>query len=464
MPSRVVTHPKLGTGKLLKTYMGGYNWEVQFDSGKRYTLPAHQFTPESTAAYSSHPAETPYRPLPLPPDTDQFRDRQTLEALRMGIVPVQNVEDLTIGLATERVSLERALARSAEQGGDAMAIIGDYGFGKSHFVELTARTALARNFVVASASLDLVEVPPAKAREIYRALVRSIRYPGGTQRGLGPLLRKAVEKSATLDQFVSQKPIPDCPLSAAIEALTRAPSESVYESIVEWISGEIRPNPDLRSVLKKPPTLYATGEVARQYTYLLTAISALAVQLGYSGLAVLIDESEHYSLLKAAQRQRADSFFKSLIYASLSATHNKIDLNSIPNHTRADYPVAFAEPANLFFLFASTESESRMPIEAWLSPSQIVRLDDRFLKEDIDKFFRMVLRYHSVAYRYTPARERYLDLVTNASSALSRTLGQHRINLRELIRLTTTICDLLFLYPDYGPHDVMTDLARGLGV
>ncbi len=176
MASRIVTHPKLGSGRLLKTYMGGYNWEVQFDSGRRYILPAHQFSTESTAAYGTQPGTAPYLPRPAAPETDQFHDRQTLEALRVGIVPVQNVEDLTIGLETERVSLDRALARTAEQGGDAMAVIGDYGFGKSHFVELTARTALAKNFLVAVASLDLVEVPPGKAREIYRALVHSIRW------------------------------------------------------------------------------------------------------------------------------------------------------------------------------------------------------------------------------------------------------------------------------------------------
>ncbi len=464
MASRIVTHPQLGSGKLLKTYMGGYNWEVQFESGRRYILPAHQFAPDSTVAYSSQSGAGVYLPRPVAAETDQFRNRQTLEALRVGIVPVQNVEDLTIGLETERVSLDRALVRTAEQGGDAMAVIGDYGFGKSHFVELTARTALAKNFVVAVASLDLLEAPPNKAREIYRALTRSLRYSGSHERGLAPLLRQAANNPAVVERFVAQKPIDDCPLSAALEALVKAPTQSVYDSVVEWISAQIRPNADVRSVLRKPPTLYSTGEVARQYTYLLSAISVLATMLGYRGLAVLIDESEHYSLLKAAQRGRADSFFKSLIYAALSATPNKIDLATIPNHTRADYPAAFAQPANLFFLFASTESESRMPIEAWLSPSQIVRLDDRFLKEDIDKFLRMVLRYHTVAYGYQAARERYLDLVTQLSALLSRTLSQHRINLRELIRLSITICDLMFLYPDYEANQLLGELASGLGM
>jgi hypothetical protein len=115
-------------------------------------------------------------------------------------------------------------------------------------------------------------------------------------------------------------------------------------------------------------------------------------------------------------------------------------------------------------MFASTESDSRMPIETWLSPAQVVRLDDRFLKEDINKFLKMVLRYHSVAYHYIPLRERYESLVTNVSAMLSRTLSQHRINIRELIRYAVTVCDLMFVHQDYLPVELESELALGLGM
>ena len=47
---------------------------------------------------------------------------------------------------------------------------------------------------------------------------------------------------------------------------------------------------------------------------------------------------------------------------------------------------------------------------------------------------------------------------------LSRTLGQHRINLRELIRLAVTVCDLLYLHAEYQPAVLLEELSRGLGV
>jgi len=101
-----VKHNRLGEGTLIRKHNGGSLWEVRFSSGHSYRLPFKEF--ESLAT-----------PTPSNGVSDQFRKRRTLEALRMGIVPVEDVKDLTIGLETEQVSLNRALARSQEEGGGA---------------------------------------------------------------------------------------------------------------------------------------------------------------------------------------------------------------------------------------------------------------------------------------------------------------------------------------------------------
>src|SRR2546423_1695250 len=80
------------------------------------------------------------------------------------------------------------------------------GFGKSHFVELAARRALREDFLVAIASLDLVEVPPGKAPQIYRALVRALRYPDTEEHGLRPLIEKALDTPGVVERFVAQSP------------------------------------------------------------------------------------------------------------------------------------------------------------------------------------------------------------------------------------------------------------------
>jgi hypothetical protein len=344
------------------------------------------------------------------------------------------------------------------------AVIGDYGFGKSHFVELAARRGLRENFLIASASLDLLETPPAKAHEIYRALTGAIRYPDTDERGLAPLIRRALDHPAAVERFAALAPRDDCPFTVALRALADCGSQLAYDDMVDWLGGQILPTAEMKTCLRKPPRLYRTGEIARQYAYLLTAISVLATLLGYSGLAVLIDESEHYSLLRATQRERADAFFKAMIYGAMGPSNSRVDPLSIPSHARVEYEIAFASSPHLFFLFALTESENRMPVDAWLAPSQIVRLDDRFIERDINAFYSTLLRYHSIAYgyEYPPPRERYEDLRKAVPGLLSRALNQHRINLRELIRLAVITLDLLYLHVEYTPETLLHELTKGL--
>lgn len=464
-----VIHPQLGPGKLIKTYMGGFEWEVLFESGRRFRLPAREFAQESLSAWQkqTEPIATPtYTERPATLETDQFRARQTLEALRLGIVPVQDVETFTIGLEAERVSLERSLARSRERGGDVMAVIGDYGFGKSHFIELSARRALREQCLVAVASLDLLEVPPSKPHEIYHTLIKSLRYPDTYEHGLYPLIQKALDTLGIVSAFAKQSPERvKCPLARALLALEDCGSQLAYDDMVQWVSGQKKPTPEMRLCIKKPPRLYRTGPTARQYVYILTSISVLATMLGYGGLAVLIDESEHYSLLRSKQRDKADAFFKAMIYASVSDTTSKrINPDSIPVHPALPYDISFAPNPRMFFLFALTESESKLPVDSWLSPSQIVRLDDRFIERDIREFTSTLLHYHCIAYGYgyPPQPERYGPVADVAPGLLARALTLHRINLREVIRLAVTIYDLLYLHEGYEYATLLEELRRGL--
>lgn len=466
METQTVYHPLLGSGILLKTYMGGVEWEVQFDSGHHFRLPAREFSEESRAARQNGPTTSPLPAYRTVLETDQFRARQTLEALRVGIVPLQDAETLTIGLEAERVTLDRVFQRSQERSGDVLAVIGDYGFGKSHFIELAARRGLRDNFVIAGASLDLVEVPPSRAHKIYEALVASLRYPDTHQRGLRPLLQKALAHPNAISEFVRLCPreAKDCPLASALLALQDCPSESAFEGIVQWLSGRAKASAQMKTCLKKPPRLYVAGETARQYSYLLTGISLLSTLVGYSGLAVMIDESEHYSLLRPAQRERADSFFKAMIISALGLNNGRIDARGIPENPRVEYPIMFASEPHLLFLFALTESAERMPVGTWLAPSQIIRLDDRFIEKDIREFFVTLLRYHALAYTYVypSSREGYAEIVDSVPGMLSRSLGQHRINLRELIRTAVTVCDMFYLYADYVADALLADLKQGL--
>jgi len=464
---KIVEHPELGSGTLLKTYMGGHEWEVEFDSGRRFRLPAREFERESVETWQ---APTPpqhqlpvSRPLILEPE--QFRARQTLEALRFGIVPVQDVETFTIGLEAETVSLNRALARTKERGGDVQVIIGDYGFGKSHFIELAARRALRQNFLVMVASLDLLEAPPNKPFAVYQSLVKSLRYPGLEQeQGISHLVKMLAERPALLRELIDLSPVPEiCPLAQGFSALLESHTQVVLDDISGWWSGDIHPAKPLKPYIKKLQRLYKVGATSRLYTYLLTGFSEIATRLGYDGLVVLIDESEHYSLLRARQRVRADAFFTALIAGATWTNSGRITPDDLPHNHYREYPVRFVDNPHLFFVFAMTESEGKLPVDEWLSPMQMIRLDDRYIEDDIRRFMQTLGDYHTLAYDYT-AQHRFSSnaVLMEIPALLSRALSQHRINLRELIRVSVTIFDLLYLHDTFTPEQAVDELRQGL--
>ncbi|MDQ4074699.1 MAG: ATP-binding protein, partial [Chloroflexota bacterium] len=176
MIGEFVEHPQYGYGQVVAVYRNGTEWMVRFDSGLRFRRPRQEFVGEDGAAEAVPAAPLTFTP-PAPMTRTQFEARQMVEALRVGVAPAQHVRELTIGLEEERASVIAGLNKAHQEGGAVRAVLGEYGFGKSHVVELTAQEALARNFLVASTSLDLLELPPHRSFDIYASLMRNLRYP-----------------------------------------------------------------------------------------------------------------------------------------------------------------------------------------------------------------------------------------------------------------------------------------------
>ncbi len=140
-----VEHPQYGRGQVVALFRNGTEWMVRFESGLRFRRPRQEFNGQREGAMNAAPPALPTAP-PMP--RTQMEARQLIEALRVGIAPAQHVRELTIGLAAERSSLAGGLNKAHQTGGAVRAVVGDYGFGKSHIVELTAQEALTRNFLV----------------------------------------------------------------------------------------------------------------------------------------------------------------------------------------------------------------------------------------------------------------------------------------------------------------------------
>ncbi len=452
-----VEHPAYGKGQLVALFRNGTEWLVRFENGLRFRRPRHEFNGQQ------EPAMKAPLPVPIPTATpmshSQFAARQLLEALRVGIAPLQHIQELTIGLTSERASLTMALNRAHQSGGAVRAVVGDYGFGKSHIVELTTQEALKRNFLVANASLDLVELPPHKVFDIYGELLRDLRYPNNDERGLTPLFEAAAEQTRIAQQMRELASAPPDPLLAVLSVANGTLSSRQRQGWLQWlISG--RANEAMKKSMPrkfKVPSLYRQGNNARQMAYLLSGLSVLARLVGYSGLCLLIDEAESYSLLTPKQQQKADLFFTSLIYSALQETQSLIQVEQLPQHHVRDFPLTYGGRQSLFFLFTVTRSDNRMPLEKWLADELVIELDPHHSAQEIGQFLQQVLGYHAQAYGYE-AGDRQGQIRRGAAELLALGMRNHNLSIRGVVRLAVELFDLLYLYPDYAAAGLLDEL------
>lgn len=454
-----VEHPQFGRGVIAAVYRNGSEWLVRFDGGLRFRRPRQEFVGEGAA----RPA--PAAPLPgldaepMPPD--QYQARQLLEALRVGVAPAQHIKALTIGLEEERASLTSGLAAAHSEGGAVRAVIGEYGFGKTHLVELAAQEALERNFLVAAASLDLGETPAHRGIAIYSSLLHGLRYPDSDERGIEPLVEKTLAAPRWREQLWTATSLQNDPLDTGLYAIQSTSSSRQRKAWREWLMGGRRTPAMAKAMPRgvKFPSIYTVGHNGRQMAYLLSGVSVLARLAGYSGLCVLIDEAESYSLLAAYQRPKADEFFSAVIYAALQGRQTRITADMLPQHRWRDYPPAYDDRQSLFFLFTVTRSENRLPLETWLDEGHVLNLESHHSAQEIGQFMQTMMNYHAQAYGYEVG-ERQRQVRRAAAEHLALGTKSGRLSIRGVVRLTVELFDLLYLYPDYEVTTLLDELRQ----
>ncbi len=210
------------------------------------------------------------------------------------------------------------------------------------------------------------------------------------------------------------------------------------------------------------PTIYRVGHNARQIAYLLSGVSVLARLAGYSGLCVLIDEAESYSLLYSlpASQGRAVLQRRDLRRAAGAPDrhHGRDASRSIAGATIRS---AYDDRQSLFFLFTVTRSDNRMPLDDWLDDDQILTLDPHHTPQEIGQFLQQVMGYHAQAYGYE-AGERQRQLRRGAAEHLALGMRNDRLSIRGVVRLAVELFDLLYLYPDYDPAALLDELRGQL--
>ncbi|MCB9883061.1 MAG: DUF2791 family P-loop domain-containing protein [Planctomycetes bacterium] len=425
-----VRHQSYGEGTVTAVERGGMALRVRFDRypGLEVSLPARLLRlvgadegatggakrkPRAKARATSTIAAKPVR---LSPE-DAVR-RQVLEAVRLGVVPLRGLLAYTVGRDEEIES-----ARSMLEGRDGdrcRAVLGDYGTGKTHLLELIQHIALDLGWVVGRAWLDPQEAPPSKPRRVYAALARSFVYPDkheAGELGLWPLLEQAA-RDDELQNGLFDSEHRHAFLAPAIryargllDELEQHPESSELSELqillTDWIEGRATGvSQELQrrlhanvAVRDRVLALSDFGTLPRIYGYMLSGVGHLARRCGYRGVLLLLDETELFSNLDLEARARAVDVFRVLMSAALP--DEAMDLTSVRKGGRGiirELPPRFGSEGNLALALAATPgSASEDFLRETLGPERVLELR-RFGKAQFREMGDRILDLYLQAY------------------------------------------------------------------
>lgn len=420
--SKFVTHNVFGEGVILETRWNESEARVKFVNGLNLWLPVKWLRPIRSS--------TDEKELKL----DEITSKRILEALRMGIVPHQDIELFTYGRENELEVLKRGLKNLKNGISDVCVVEGGYGSGKSHLLEYFRHLSLLEGFATTYCELHIQETPPFRPKKIYHELVYNLHYiKDNYDYSFRDLLKEATKLEISDHCFFT-------PVLKRIKGIDDLDPHS--EVFFQWIEGES--TKDYATSKISPyrvkggqtiPALYDFSTAADFYSYILSALSFIVRKLDLGGLVVIIDEFEeithiwNYELYK-----RSINFMNGLIRVSLNdKSLQKIDYSMMHNQVRPT-PYAYKEPY-IFLVLATTPLKDMKFVDDIKNRINL----RRFSISDFEYIFDKLLETYKFAYK-----DFSLD-PSLYSSILETALKRSSLELRDFIKFCVDSFDWMRL-------------------
>ena len=246
--------------------------------------------------------------------------RKSFEAVNLGVVPTNPDQLIKLTIGGESISEEiQGVLANAEKGGAHRIFMGYYGSGKSHHLSVVKAIALQKGWVTASIELDPKAADPAKPSTVYRSFTTNLEFPERSDGSKSMDFCDLVKEMR--DHWTNIRSLPyfsRCPwYRSGVEALLYLPhrrDDEEYMSAVNWLAGQVKLIGAIRKATwregykGKIPPMPQTKDTGLIYAYLLVVLHEVLKELGYRGLALIIDEAEHVRTYSANRYLRANNF------------------------------------------------------------------------------------------------------------------------------------------------------------
>lgn len=249
------------------------------------------------------------------------RERDTiLQALAAGVVPRNGLRHIQVGRAGEVAALLRDIDRIADNGSTVRFIIGEYGSGKTFFLNLVRLIALEKKCVTIHADLApdrRIHATGGQARGLYAEAVRNMAtrtkpdggaLPGLVERFITECVKEAAAQGATAEHIVDQRLahlheyVGGYDFATALKAYWRGHEQhddTLKSAALRWLRGEYSTKTEARQAIGVR-TIIDDGNIYDG----LKLMAALAQLAGYSGLVVVFDEMVNLYKLQSAQARK----------------------------------------------------------------------------------------------------------------------------------------------------------------
>lgn len=256
------------------------------------------------------------------------RDRDAvIQSLRAGVVPRSGQHLIQVGRAREIETLVADIARIADGGSAFRVVIGEYGAGKTFFLNLVRAVALEKKLVVATADLNpdrRLHASGGQARSLYAELMRNLstrtKPDGGALAGIvekfiATTKTEAKASGQSTEALLRQKLdqltelVNGYDFADVIGAYCRGyeeGNEKLKSDAIRWLRGEFATKTDARQALGVR-SLVDDSEVYDQ----LKLMARFVRLAGFAGLLVGLDEL--VNLYKLANTQARNANYEQIL-------------------------------------------------------------------------------------------------------------------------------------------------------
>ncbi|WP_122574207.1 ATP-binding protein [Pseudomonas viridiflava] len=260
--------------------------------------------------------------------TIRARDRDAvIQSLRAGVVPRVGQHLIQVGRVGELDALIKDINRLAEGGSAFRIVIGEYGAGKTFFLNLVRGIAMERKLVTMHADLNpdrRLHASGGQARSLYAELAKNMstrtKPDGGALQGIVEKFisqakteakSKGIESEAVIRQYLAEltEMVNGYDFAEVIAAYCRGfedGNEQLKADAIRWLRGEFTTKTDARAALGVR-TCIDDASIYDQ----LKLLSRFVRLAGFGGLMVCLDEL--VNLYKLANTQARNANYEQIL-------------------------------------------------------------------------------------------------------------------------------------------------------